>query len=54
MLQVGFLQSYKAGAKHAATTGENSMAKGWRSVLPDLLPKGGHATSGQAGVPDYE
>ncbi|KAL0284163.1 UNVERIFIED_CONTAM: putative mitochondrial protein [Sesamum radiatum] len=31
--------SYKAGAKHAATTGENSMAKGWRSVLPDLLPK---------------
>ncbi|KAL0295535.1 UNVERIFIED_CONTAM: putative ribonuclease H protein [Sesamum calycinum] len=32
-------KSYKAGAKHAATTGENSMAKGWRSVLPDLLPK---------------
>ncbi|KAL0313711.1 UNVERIFIED_CONTAM: hypothetical protein Scaly_2908000 [Sesamum calycinum] len=44
--------SYKAGAKHAATTGKNPMAKGWRSVLPDLLPKGGQATSEQAGVPD--
>ncbi|KAK4384368.1 hypothetical protein Sango_3068900 [Sesamum angolense] len=33
------ISSYKAGANHAATTGENSMAKGWRSVLPDLLPK---------------
>ncbi|KAL0302828.1 UNVERIFIED_CONTAM: hypothetical protein Scaly_3019900 [Sesamum calycinum] len=31
--------SYKTGANHAATAGENSMAKGWRSVLTDLLPK---------------
>ncbi|KAK4383990.1 hypothetical protein Sango_3101200 [Sesamum angolense] len=30
---------------HASTKGEDSMVKGWRSMLENLLPKGGHAKS---------
>ncbi|KAK4384063.1 putative ribonuclease H protein [Sesamum angolense] len=30
---------------HASTEGEDSMVKGWRSMLENLLPKGGHEKS---------